>query len=194
MAAIEKATGERAVNCVGYCLGGTLLASTLAYLAAKGNDRVKSATYFVTLVDFVESGDMSVFIDTEQLTALEARMNERGYLDAQDMATSFNMLRANDLIWSFVVGNYLLGKEPVPFDLLYWNSDATRNACSHALVLLTQYVSGEQSGQTRRHHSLRHANRSAENYVADVYSGHKRRSYRTLEISLSCNTILWWSG
>ena len=126
MAAVEKATSERAVNCVGYCLGGTLLASTLAYLAAKGDDRVKGATYFVTLVDFVASGDMSVFINSEQLAALETRMNEKGYLDAQDMATSFNMLRANDLIWSFVVGNYLLGKEPVPFDLLYWNSDATR--------------------------------------------------------------------
>ncbi len=140
MAAVEKATGERAVNCVGYCLGGTLLASTLAYLAAKGDDRVKSATYFVTLVDFVESGDMSVFIDTEQLAALEARMNEKGYLDAQDMATSFNMLRANDLIWSFVVGNYLLGKEPVPFDLLYWNSDATRMpAAMHSFYLRNMY-------------------------------------------------------
>ncbi|HEX7564397.1 MAG TPA: class I poly(R)-hydroxyalkanoic acid synthase, partial [Bradyrhizobium sp.] len=140
MAAVEKATGERAVNCVGYCLGGTLLASTLAYLAAKGDDRVKSATYFVTLVDFVASGDMSVFIDTEQLAALEARMNEKGYLDAQDMATSFNMLRANDLIWSFVVGNYLLGKEPVPFDLLYWNSDATRMpAAMHSFYLRNMY-------------------------------------------------------
>jgi polyhydroxyalkanoate synthase len=140
MAAVEKATGERGVNCVGYCLGGTLLASTLAYLAAKGDDRVKSATYFVTLVDFVESGDMSVFIDTEQLAALETRMNEKGYLDAQDMATSFNMLRANDLIWSFVVGNYLLGKEPVPFDLLYWNSDATRMpAAMHSFYLRNMY-------------------------------------------------------
>jgi polyhydroxyalkanoate synthase subunit PhaC len=140
MAAIEQAAGERAVNCVGYCLGGTLLASTLAYLAAKGDDRVKSATYFVTLVDFVESGDMSVFIDTDQLKSLEARMNEKGYLDAQDMATSFNMLRANDLIWSFVVGNYLLGKEPVPFDLLYWNSDATRMpAAMHSFYLRNMY-------------------------------------------------------
>src|SRR5450631_2345517 len=138
MAAVEKATGERAVNCVGYCLGGTLLASTLGYLAAKGDDRVKSATYFVTLVDFVESGDMSVFIDTEQLAALEARMNEKGYLDAQDMATSFNMLRANDLIWSFVVNNYLLGKEPVPFDLLYWNSDTTRMPLKLHLAYLRQ--------------------------------------------------------
>jgi polyhydroxyalkanoate synthase subunit PhaC len=140
MTAVEKATGDRAVNCVGYCLGGTLLASTLAYLAAKGDDRVKSATYFVTLVDFVESGDMSVFIDTEQLSALDARMKKKGYLDAQDMATSFNMLRANDLIWSFVVGNYLLGKEPVPFDLLYWNSDATRMpAAMHSFYLRNMY-------------------------------------------------------
>jgi poly(3-hydroxyalkanoate) synthetase len=139
-AAVEKATGERSVNCVGYCLGGTLLASALAYLAAKGDDLVKSATYFVTLVDFVESGDMSVFIDSEQLAALEARMNEKGYLDAQDMATSLNMLRANDLIWSFVVGNYLLGKEPVPFDLLYWNSDATRMpAAMHSFYLRNMY-------------------------------------------------------
>src|ERR1700745_2839809 len=140
MAEVEKATGERAVNCVGYCLGGTLLASTLAYLAAKGDDRVRSATYFVTLVDFVESGDMSVFIDTEHLAGLEGRMNEKGSLDAQDMATSFNMLRANDLIWSFVVGNYLLGKEPVPFDLLYWNSDATRMpAAMHSFYLRNRY-------------------------------------------------------
>jgi polyhydroxyalkanoate synthase subunit PhaC len=88
----------------------------------------------------VESGDMSVFIDTEQLAALGTRMNEKGYLDAQDMAISFNMLRANDLIWSFVVGNYLLGKEPVPFDLLYWNSDATRMpAAMHSFYLRNMY-------------------------------------------------------
>lgn len=126
MDAIERATGERQVNTVGYCLGGTLLASTLGWLAAKGDDRVKSATYFVTLVDFTTVGEMSVFIDPEQVKVLEARMNEKGYLEARDMAQSFNMLRANDLIWSFVVANYLLGKEPVPFDLLYWNADATR--------------------------------------------------------------------
>ena len=126
MDAIERATGERQINAVGYCLGGTLLASTMGWLAAKGDDRVKSATYFVTLVDFTTVGEMSVFIDEEQVKVLEARMNEKGYLEAHDMAQSFNMLRANDLIWSFVVANYLLGKEPVPFDLLYWNADATR--------------------------------------------------------------------
>jgi hypothetical protein len=83
---------------------------------------VLSATYFVTLVDFTDVGDMAVFIDEEQLEDLEARMRERGYLEAHDLAMSFNMLRANDLIWSFVVNNYLLGKEPMPFDLLYWNA------------------------------------------------------------------------
>ena len=138
--AIEAVTGERGANLIGYCLGGTLLASTLAYLAAKGEERVKSATYFVSLVDFTEVGDMAVFIDEEQLKALEARMSERGYLQAHDMANSFNMLRANDLIWSFVVNNYLLGKEPVPFDLLYWNADATRMpAAMHSFYLRNMY-------------------------------------------------------
>jgi polyhydroxyalkanoate synthase len=140
MDTIEKVTGEREINTVGYCLGGTLLSSTLGYLAAKGDNRVKSATYFVTLVDFETSGDMAVFIDNDQIASLEERMQEKGYLDAHDMATSFNMLRANDLIWSFVVGNYLLGKEPVPFDLLYWNADATRMpAAMHSFYLRNMY-------------------------------------------------------
>jgi polyhydroxyalkanoate synthase len=128
------------VNAVGYCLGGTLLASTLGYMVAHGDDRIASATYFVTLVDFTEVGDMAVFIDQEQISSLEKRMQERGYLEAHDMATSFNMLRANDLIWSFVVNNYLLGKEPVPFDLLFWNSDSTRMpAAMHSFYLRNMY-------------------------------------------------------
>ena len=138
--AIEDATGERSVNAVGYCLGGTLLASTLAYNAAHSDDRIASATYFVTLVDFSDAGDMAVFIDEEQLASLEKRMDERGYLEAHDMAVSFNMLRANDLIWSFVVNNYLLGKEPIPFDLLFWNSDSTRMpAAMHSFYLRNMY-------------------------------------------------------
>ena len=124
--AIESATGERSVNAIGYCLGGTLLASTLAYSAATGDDRIASATYFATLVDFSDVGDMAVFIDEEQLASLERRMDQRGYLEAQDMATTFNMLRANDLIWSFVINNYLLGKQQMPVDFLFWNSDSTR--------------------------------------------------------------------
>ena len=138
--AIERATDERRINAVGYCLGGTLLASTAAYLAAKNDDRLASATYFVTLVDFTDVGDMAVFIDNEQLASLERRMRERGYLEAEDMATSFNMLRANDLIWSFVINNYLLGKEQVPFDLLFWNSDSTRMpAAMHSFYLRKMY-------------------------------------------------------
>jgi polyhydroxyalkanoate synthase len=138
--AIEQATGEREANVIGYCLGGTLLASTLAYMKAKGDDRFKSATYLVTMVDFAEAGELAVFIDEEQLAALEERMKTTGYLEGRDMATTFNMLRANDLIWSFVVNNYLLGKDPFPFDLLYWNADSTRMpAAMHSFYLRNMY-------------------------------------------------------
>ena len=123
---IGVAAGEREVNAIGYCLGGTLLAALLGYLSAQNDDRIQTATYLVTLVDFTDVGDMAVFIDEEQLAVLEKRMQSRGYFEAHDMALAFNMLRANDLIWSFVVSNYLLGKQPIPFDLLYWNADSTR--------------------------------------------------------------------
>jgi len=140
MDAIEKATGERDVNVIGYCLGGTLLAATLAVMAAKGDERVKSATYFTSMIDFTEAGELSVFIDEEQLSYLESRMKEKGYLEGADMATTFNMLRANDLIWSFVINNYLMGKDPFPFDLLYWNSDSTRMpAAMHSFYLRKMY-------------------------------------------------------
>jgi polyhydroxyalkanoate synthase len=124
--AVEKATSQREMNAVGYCIGGTLLAASLAYMKRKGDDRVKTATFLVTLTDFDDAGELGVFIDEEQLNSLEEKMQRRGFLEGGDMAASFNMLRANDLIWSFVVNNYLLGNEPFPFDLLYWNSDATR--------------------------------------------------------------------
>ena len=138
--AIEKATGEKQANVIGYCLGGTLLAATLAYMAVKKIDRVASATFLTTMVDFGEPGELGVFIDEEQLQSLEARMNEKGYLEGSAMANTFNMLRANDLIWSFVVNNYLLGKEPFPFDLLYWNSDSTRMpAAMHSFYLRKMY-------------------------------------------------------
>ncbi|HEU0216178.1 MAG TPA: class I poly(R)-hydroxyalkanoic acid synthase, partial [Stellaceae bacterium] len=106
--ALAAATGEKNANVIGYCLGGTLLSATLAYMTAKRDRRIKSATFFVTMVDFAEAGDLSVFIDEEQLTSLEERMAKKGYLEARDMHQTFNMLRANDLIWSFVVNNYLL--------------------------------------------------------------------------------------
>ncbi len=139
--AIEAATGEKETNVIGYCLGGTLLAATLGYMAATNDDRIVSATFFVSLIDFEEPGELGVFIDDEQLAALEERMDERGYLEGSEMATTFNMLRANDLIWSFVINNYLLGKDPFPFDLLYWNSDSTRMpAAMHKFYLRKMYV------------------------------------------------------
>lgn len=138
---IETITKSKKTALMGYCLGGTLTAVTLAYLRAIGEDkRIASASYLTTLVDFKEAGDISVFIDESQLDALEDRMHNRGYLDAADMAHTFNMLRSNDLIWSFVVNNYLLGKAPYAFDLLYWNSDATRMPSTmHAFYLRNMY-------------------------------------------------------
>ncbi|WP_417517952.1 PHA/PHB synthase family protein [Minwuia sp.] len=124
--AIEKAIGVKEVTTIGYCLGGTLMAATLAYMAAIGDDRIKGTTFFTAQVDFSEPGELGVFIDDESIAHIESLMEERGYLDGAEMASTFNMLRSNDLIWSFVVNNYLMGKDPFPFDLLYWNSDATR--------------------------------------------------------------------
>jgi polyhydroxyalkanoate synthase len=125
--AVEQATGVRDPNVVGYCIGGTLLGATLAYMAAKNDDRVHSATFWAAQVDFSEAGDLTVFVDEAQLEALQQQMEASGgVLEGKKMATTFNMLRANDLIWSFVINNYMLGKQPMPFDLLYWNSDTTR--------------------------------------------------------------------
>jgi polyhydroxyalkanoate synthase len=139
--AVEKATGERSVDFIGYCLGGTLLGATLAYLAEKDPDRVASATFFVSLLDFSQPGELGVFIDEEQVASLERKMNERGYLEGSEMASTFNLLRANDLVWSFVVNNYLLGKDPFPFDLLYWNADSTRMpARMHSFYLRNMYI------------------------------------------------------
>jgi polyhydroxyalkanoate synthase len=139
--AVEKATGEREINVIGYCLGGTLMASALAWMAAKGEKRVKSVTFFTALIDFSEPGELGVFVDEASLATMERKMEERGYLEGSEMAGTFNMLRANDLIWSFVVNNYLLGKDPFPFDLLYWNSDSTRMpAKMHTFYLRNMYI------------------------------------------------------
>ena len=139
--AIEQQTGEKEVNAAGYCLGGTLLATTLAYLAAKRQKRIASATFFTTMTDFTEPGELGVFIDEGQVSSLEKKMFERGYLEGSEMAGTFSMLRSNDLIWSFVVSNYLMGKDPFPFDLLYWNSDSTRMpAAMHSFYLRSMYM------------------------------------------------------
>lgn len=139
--AIEQATGEKQVNAIGYCLGGTLLSVAQAYLRSKNQEnRIKSATYLTTMLDFSEAGELSVFIDEEQIKTLEGRMSQTGYLEGRAMSGTFNMLRANDLIWSFVINNYLLGKDHFPFDLLYWNSDCTRMpSVMHSFYLRHMY-------------------------------------------------------
>ncbi|MDH5222881.1 MAG: class I poly(R)-hydroxyalkanoic acid synthase, partial [Betaproteobacteria bacterium] len=141
MDAVRAATGEEDLNVIGYCLGGTLLGSALAWLAARGDERVAAATFFVSLLDFSQPGELGVFIDEAQVQNLERRMNERGYLEGSEMASTFNMLRSNDLVWSFVINNYLMGKDPFPFDLLYWNSDSTRMpAKMHSFYLRNMYM------------------------------------------------------
>jgi polyhydroxyalkanoate synthase subunit PhaC len=138
---VGKATGETDVNMIGYCIGGTLLAGALAIMAETGDKRVRSVTFFAAQVDFSEAGDLLVFIDDRQLDDLEKKMAKQGYLDSQDMATTFNMLRANDLIWTFVVNNYLLGQTPKAFDLLYWNGDSTRLPIAmHTYYLREMYL------------------------------------------------------
>ena len=139
--ATGRATGENRINVIGYCLGGTLLGATLAWMAEKNDTRVASATFFASLLDFSIPGELGVFIDEAQVQNLERRMGERGYLEGSAMAATFNMLRANDLVWSFVVNNYLLGRDPFPFDLLYWNSDSTRMpAKMHSFYLRNMYL------------------------------------------------------
>jgi polyhydroxyalkanoate synthase len=139
--AIEKATGEKEINAVGYCLGGTLLAAQLSYMAAKKDKRIVSATFMTSLVEFSNPGELGVFVDEGQLDNIEKRMIERGYLEGSEMAETFNMLRGNDLIWSFVINNYLMGRDPFPFDLLHWNTDSTRMpARMHSFYLRNMYL------------------------------------------------------
>ncbi|WP_439492712.1 class I poly(R)-hydroxyalkanoic acid synthase [Bosea sp. (in: a-proteobacteria)] len=144
--AIEQATGEKKVSAIGYCVGGTLLGVTLAYMAAVGDKRIDAATFFTTQVDFSQAGELSVFVDEEQIRAVEEQMTKSGYLDGARMAGAFNMLRPNDLIWSYAVNNYLKGKAPTPFDLLYWNSDSTRMpAANHSFYLRNCYLENKLS-------------------------------------------------
>lgn len=143
---VEHATGEKAVNMIGYCVGGTLLAAALALLAQEGDDRVQSVTFFTTQVDFTYAGDLKVFVDQDQIDALERAMKGKGYLDGTKMAMAFNMLRSGDLIWPYVVNNYMRGKDPTPFDLLYWNSDSTRMAAAnHSFYLRNCYLENNLS-------------------------------------------------
>ena len=139
--AIELATGEKEINAVAYCIGGTLLALTAAYMAAKGDNRLVSCTYFTSMFDFSEPGEIGVFVDEAQIDLLEKHMRFKGYLEGHHLAEAFRMLRENDLIWSFFVEDYLLGQEPMPFDILYWNSNSTNMpATMHSFYLRNMYL------------------------------------------------------
>ena len=149
MDVIERTTGELKVHTMGYCVGGTLLASTLAWLAQKRRVRVTSATFLAAQVDFSHAGDLMVFVDEDQISALERDMQASGVLEGSKMAMAFNMLRSNDLIWSYVVNNYLKGQPPSAFDLLHWNSDATRMpAANHSFYLRNCYLENRLSSGT----------------------------------------------
>lgn len=149
MDVIEKVTGEMKVHTAGYCVGGTMLATTLAWLAEKRRQRVSSATFFAAQVDFTHAGDLLVFVDEEQIAALEHDMKAAGVLEGSKMAMAFNMLRSNDLIWSYVVSNYLKGQQPSAFDLLHWNSDATRmTQANHSYYLRNCYLENRLSTGT----------------------------------------------
>ena len=188
--AMERATGEREANVIGYCIGGTLLSSTLAYMKAKKDDRFKSVTFFTTMVDFEEAGELGIFIDEEQLASLENRMEKDGYLDGSAMATTFNMLRANDLIWSFVINNYLMGKDPFPFDLLYWNSDSTRMPAAMHKLLSSENVSAEPAGEAGRDRALWRADRHFHQRSSDLHSLHQGRPHRAVEGDLQgCRSL-----
>jgi len=149
MDVIEKVTGEMKVHTAGYCVGGTMLATTLAWLAEKRRQRVSSATFFAAQVDFTHAGDLLVFVDEDQISSLEQDMKAAGVLEGSKMAMAFNMLRSNDLIWSYVVSNYLKGQQPSAFDLLHWNSDATRmTASNHSYYLRNCYLENRLSTGT----------------------------------------------
>ncbi len=151
---ISDITGEKDLNILGFCIGGILVEAMLGWMAKKGDKRVKSATLLTTLLDFNEVGEVSVFIDDDLVTSLEKHMEEKGYLEGRHMAQMFNMMRENDLIWSFVVNNYLMGREPMPFDLLYWNSDSTRLPAAMLLYYLKHIY--QENGLAKKDHLKLH--------------------------------------
>ncbi|WP_435337816.1 class I poly(R)-hydroxyalkanoic acid synthase [Acinetobacter sp. LH3_13] len=142
---IEEITGEKEANCIGYCIGGTLLAATQAYYVAKRlKNHVKSATYMATIIDFENPGSLGVFINEPVVSGLENLNNQLGYFDGRQLAVTFSLLRENTLYWNYYIDNYLKGKEPSDFDILYWNSDGTNiPAKIHNFLLRNLYLNNE---------------------------------------------------
>ena len=189
LTAIERATGEREVNAVGYCLGGILLSALAAWLEAKGDARLASATYLATMVDFSDVGGVGVFIDEEGLPALESAIEAQGYLSGQQVADTWRALRANDLLWSFYVGNYLLGKEPPALDLLFWNSDPTNMpAAMHTFFMRNMYVGNrlrEPGGLTLAGEAIDVTRVTTPSYVLSAAEDHIapwKTTYRTTQL------------
>ncbi len=165
------------MHAAGYCVGGTLLAVTLAHMAAINDRRIVSSTFFASQVDFTYSGDLKIFADEEQITALEKQMAERGYLDSRKMANTFNLMRSNDLIWPYIINNYFKGKTPPPFDLLYWNADATRMpAANHSFYLRNCYLKNKLARGEMV--IARQDARPQEGEGADLQSRHPRGPHR----------------
>ena len=189
--AMAKATGETGSTVIGYCLGGTLLAAMLAYLATKRDQRIQAATFFASLVDFEQPGELGVFIDEEQLAAMDRMMAERGYLDGRHMATTFNMLRANDLIWSFVVNNYLFGQGAVPVRPALLELRQHAHALRHAQLLSAQVLPGEPAGGAGRHQARGRADRPAQDPPAGLHPLDPRGPHRTLGLDLPGDPALW---
>ena len=191
--AVTRQTGSSKINALGYCVGGTLLASTLAYMAAKDDNRIASASFLAAQVDFSEAGDLLVFIDDAQLNSLEEMMAEQGYLDGSRMAAVFNMLRPRDLIWPYVINNYLLGKKPFPFDLLFWNAELDPAACRQSRLLSARVLSS-QSAEQGRDAARRRAARSVESEDPDLRALHQGGSYRAGGVGVPRQQAVRWAG
>ena len=190
---IEQATGEREVAAIGYCVGGTLLAATLAYMTSVGDKRISSATFFAAQIDFTDPGDLKVFVDAEQLKQVEERMAEHGYLEGSQMANAFNMLRPNDLIWSYYVNNYLKGKEPMAFDLLVWNSEFDPHARRQPQLLPPALLSAERSLQ-RAHGARRQDARPRQGDDPRLRTGDARGPHRPRTLGVHRSQMLQRPG
>ena len=191
--AVSRQTASRQINALGYCVGGTLLASTLAYMAAKGDDRIASASFLAAQVDFSEAGDLLIFIDDSQLNSLEEMMAEQGYLDGGRMAAVFNMLRPRDLIWPYVVNNYLLGKKPFPFDLLFWNAELDPASGRQSRLLSPRVLSSEPA-QQGRDAARRGAARSRPGQHPDLRARDQGRSHRPCPLGFHRLQAVRWTG
>ena len=182
--AIQAATGESRVNILGFCIGGILVTATLAWLAAQKDNRIASATTLATMVDFTDVGEIGVFIDRERLTALREHMKATGYLENHHLQDMFSMIRENDLIWSFHVMNYLMGKKPPAFDLLFWNSDFDAAAGSDAALVPRENLHRKRPPQARSSLAGRHAHRHFQDQDALFRAGYEGGPYRAVDLGL----------